>query len=245
MYDFIAAADSDDTEQNTTDDRFDWGHGDHNTATEDETRELSDAISNTMGKLDDTVDSDLLGVLEDTRSMVESTDVSKFECGHEDCGLGHSHPDGKHDIRNPTSRRGIDGFNIHDLFARRMEFVANCHCGANEAAMLMKFYHHFSVPMFNDEENIEGVKEMDEDVVHSVYFLYNTDGKTVSQACGTVAADLGVAESEVAPLGVREALKNYCDRRAQIESQAQRAPIGEETRRVIEANRDELIEVTE
>jgi hypothetical protein len=233
-----------DDDQQTFGTTFDWGYGDHSTADSESMTQLSGAIRETMQDLDDDVDDEMLAVLEDANELVGAIDVEDYECSHPDCGLSHGHGPDKHDIRNDVDCAGVEGFNITDEFAEMMEFVPNCHCGANEAAMLMPFFGYMNTPMFNDQEEFEGVMEMDPEVVDEIYRVHNEEHISVSMAAGKVAARRGVPESEIAPLGLRDEMEAFFQRRRHVESGGNAAPIGEQTRSVIEENREELEEVT-
>jgi len=156
-YDFIADNDSEEQDDNQDSDSFqsqtfDWGYGEHSTASGDDLDVLGGQIQATMDELDEGVDEEMVAVLEDAQELVGSVSINDFECSHPDCGLSHGHGPNKHDIRNSVNSSGIEGFNITDEFADQMEFVANCHCGANEAGMLVQFFHYFNIPMFSDQE---------------------------------------------------------------------------------------------
>jgi hypothetical protein len=245
-YDFLTA-DTDAQSENTddTDDRFadwDWSLGNHSTVSEADRNSLAGPMSATISNLDDDVDGETKDILKDALDAVTNTNVSDFECPHEDCGLGHGHHDGKHDIRSDSNASPIAGFDITDRFAEQMEFVPYCHCGANEAAMLVKFYPYIDGAMFNDSERFEGVDEVEPDVLERLYQVYtqgsNGRAYSFSRACATVANEKGLDESLAIPLGVREDVKAFFDRRSQIEGQADSAPIGAETRAVINESRD-------
>lgn len=245
-YDFITT-DDDESDEQTTDDSWTWDFGDHSMASKDERSALSEAIGDTMDSLDGEIDSDMMAVLEDASNLVQNTRINNFECSHEDCGLGHSHPDWKHDIRASTDtseiRSMIPGFNITEDFATEMEFVPFCHCGANEAAMLVQFFPYFSDPMFKDEERFEGVSEVDPELLDILYRRYTETEIGFNRLCSRIALQAGESEQDAFPLGVREDVKAFFERREQIEQQAQGAPIGEETRHLIEENREDVEEV--
>lgn len=247
IYNFVSADDEEETEQTEVDNSWNWEFGDHSSMSTVDQNELDAAIDGTMDRLDDTVDEDIVNVLKDAQRLVQSTDVVEFECSHEDCGLGHSHPDWKHDIRASTNaseiRSMIPGFKIDEDFADEMEFVPNCHCGANEAAMLVKFFPYFTQPMFKDQHEFEGVLEMNPDDLDAVYRIYNEEDVSVTRACAQAASRQGKPEIDLAPLGLREDLKLFLERRQQVEQQANKAPIGEETRNAIEENRESLEEM--
>lgn len=239
-YNFITN-DDDSTDDTQDDDQFNevgsmWTLGNHRSASQDEAEQLSQSIRQTMDALDEDVDEELMSVLEDASGLVEQSNLSGFECPHEECGLNHSHPDHKHDIRS--------GFEVSNDFASQMEFVPYCHCGVNELAMLMQFFGYISVPVFADQHEWEGVLEVEPDILDSMYRRYIQDDLTVNRAAGAVANDFGQPESEAVPLGVRDDLKRFFERRRRIEDAANSAPIPQETRNVIEENRDELLEVT-
>ena len=239
-YDFIQSDyDQDSTENN--DEKFNtvgsmWTLGDHSTASSEGRSALSEAIEDTMDELDDDIDGDMVAVLEDASDLVKDTRVSKFECPVEACGLGHSHPDHKHDVR--------DSFDVLDSFADQMQFCPYCHCGVNELSMLMAFFPYISEPVFEDQHEFEGVLEVEPDILNDMYRLYVEDGASVSVAAGAVSARYDVNESEAVPLGVREDIKAFFSRRRSIEDAANAAPIAQETRSVIEDSREELEAVT-
>lgn len=247
-YDFIGSDDDQSDEQSDVDDKWNWEFGDHTTATGGETNPLSEALGKTMGELDSEVDQEMMAVLEDAQDLVQSTSISRYECSHSECGLGHSHPDWKHDIcASPDAsqiRSNIPGFNVSPAFAEGMKFIANCHCGANEAAMLVQFFPYFTTEMFKDEDRFRGVLEVKPDVLDGMYRLYNEDDASVSRAAARAAKRRNADESELVPLGVRDDIKAFFERRQQMERQASKAPISQETRQAIEEAREELEEVT-
>jgi hypothetical protein len=236
-YDFIQTGDEQNNDDNTQ--QFNtvgsmWTLGDHSTASADERRDLSDTIEGTLNALDDDIDGDVKAVLQDASSLVQNTRVSRFECPVEACGLGHSHPDHKHDIRA--------GFNVEDSFAEQMDFNPFCHCGVNELAMLMPYFNYISEPVFTDQHHFEGVLEVAMDIQQDLYRQYNEEGHSLRMAIRNVASDFGIAESDVAGHGVRPDLKQFFDLRQQIENAAESAPIASETREAIEQNRSDLQE---
>jgi hypothetical protein len=238
-YDFIAS--DDDAQADTTSDDFNtvgsmWNLGDHSTASSVDRSGLSDSINSTIEALDDDIDGDMKEVLQDASRLVQETRVSNFECPVEACGLGHSHPDHKHDVR--------DSFDVLGSFTDQMEFCPYCHCGVNELSMLMAFFPYISEPVFEDQHEFEEVLEVEPEVINGMYRLYIEDDMTVSQAAGKAAARRGVAESELVPLGTRDAIKAFFRRRRSIEKAAQAAPIAQETRQAIESNRVALEEAT-
>jgi hypothetical protein len=238
-YDFIQTGGEQD--DNQTEDDFSvvgnkWTLGDHSAASSDDRHELSESIRQTMDALDDDVDDDLMDVLQDASDLVEDTSVSRFECPVEACGLGHSHSDHKHDIRS--------GFNVEDDFADSVQFCPYCHCGVNELSMLMAFFPYITEPVFTDQHEFEGVLEVEPDILNSMYRRYVQDDLSVNRAAGVVTMEFGVNENEAVPLGVREDLKLFFQRRRDIEEAANAAPIAQETKSVIEDNRETLEEQT-
>jgi len=238
-YDFIQNGNEED--DNQTEDDFStvgnkWTLGDHSTASGEDRHELSESIRQTMGALDDDVDENLMDVLQDASDLVEDTSVSRFECPVEACGLGHSHSDHKHDIRS--------GFNVESAFADSAQFCPYCHCGVNELSMLMEFFPYITEPVFTDQHEFEGVLEVEPDILDSMYRRYIQDDLSVNVAAATVAREFAVDESKAVPLGVREDLKLFFQRRRNIENAANSAPIAQETRSVIEDNREALEEQT-
>jgi hypothetical protein len=207
-----------------------WTLGNHTSVSSSDKEKLSWSLQDTMAALDENVDDDLLSVLEDASSLVDSTSISRFECPLEACGLGHSHGDHKHDIRS--------GFNVTDSFADQMKFCPYCHCGVNELSMLVAFFPYITEPVFADQHEFEEVLEVEPGVLNEMYRLYNEEGSSVSAAAGTVAARRGGVESEMIPLGTREAIKTFFRRRQRIEEAANAAPIPQETRYEIETARN-------
>lgn len=92
------------------------------------------------------LDEDLADLFTSAADMVSEAEAVDWECNT--CGLGHGHSATKdnHDIR--------DSFDVTQEFAERMEFNAACHCGVNELAMLMDFYEHIAMPVFEDEDSL-------------------------------------------------------------------------------------------
>lgn len=214
-----------------------WNLGDHETADDDTVNELSGAINETLGKLDDDIDSDMKAVLQDASDLVQKTSLSRFECPVEACGLGHSHSDHKHDIRS--------AFEVRDSFTDEMKFCPYCHCGANELAMLMAFFPYIDSAVFRDQHNFEGVLEVKPDHLNALYRRYTeSSGVGINRLCMQVAAELGVSEREAFPLGVREDLTTFFSRRESIENAADAAPIAQETRQKINDGREQLERLT-
>jgi hypothetical protein len=221
-------ADNSDNTENFTTVGNKWNLGEHSTTSEDEQNSLAETISATVDELDDDVDEDLVGVLQDAQNLVDSTNVSRFECPHEDCGLGHSHPDHKHDIRS--------AFNVEDSFAEQMEFTPYCHCAANEMAMLIQFFPYISESVFTDQHEFEGVLELEagklQDLISAVISGEMTPKK----------ASLQVVEARNSAM--RGDLQMFLDRVNSIQRAANAAPIASETRAIIEENREALDEQT-
>jgi hypothetical protein len=237
-YQFISTEEEQDEETTTAFDTVGsmWNLGDHSTASSDERSALSQSIEDTMAALDDDIDGDMKAVLEDASDLVEDTRINKFECPVEICGLGHSHPDHKHDIR--------ESFDVLGSFTDQMDFCPYCHCGVNELSMLMAFYPYISETVFADHDRFEGVSEVAPDILDSMYRHYVQKNVTVNRAAAIVATELGLNESEAVPLGVRGDVEEFFERRSSIEEAANAAPIAQETRNAIEENREELEEVT-
>lgn len=213
-----------------------WDLGSHSTTDRETQEELSEAITETMEQLDEDIDDEMVAVLQDASNLVNSVEVTKFECPVEECGLGHSHPDHKHDIR--------ESFSVTEDFASQMQFCPYCHCGVNELRMLVAFFPYIDIPVFEDQHQFEGVLEVDPEMLESIYREYDS-GLSVSRAVSQVAERLGVEEIEVAPMGVRPDLKKFFYRRKNIEKAADAAPIAEQTRNVISENRRAANEVVD
>lgn len=232
-YDSIITTGDDQSDNNNdTDNGWNWSLGNHTTSRDEDMDRLSDSITATMDGLDAEIDSDMMDVLEDAQSLVQSTEVTRFECPHEQCGLGHSHSDHKHDIRSSHNASPIAGFNITPQFAEQMEFVPYCHCGANEAAMLVQFFPYISIPMFKDEDEMDGVNELPTDELSEVINTVVIGEKNPRHA----SLQFTDAEENM----MQEHLQRFLERVEQMQNQANSAPISQETRGVIEANREEL-----
>lgn len=205
-----------------------WTLGDHNTGDAPD-REV---ITEWADTLDDEVDGDLKGVLEEAADLAPSSTVSGFECPA--CGLNHSHSDSKHDIRaSPGGMPG--GFRVDEDFADQMEYCPYCHCGANELAMLIDFFHYITVPVFEDQDEFEAVLELDPEFVRRIYRVYTTeeDVYTIDEAIDHARTGQPIGE-------VRPELKAFIERVHKIKSAADSAPISDETRTAIEEIREEL-----
>lgn len=238
-YDFIAN-DDEQTEENDDTEQFNtvgsmWTLGDHSSASTSERTNLSKSIEETLSQLDDDIDGDMKAVLQDASDLVNDTRVSDFECPIEECGLGHSHPDHKHDIRS--------AFNVTSTFADSIQFCPYCHCGANEMAMLVQFYPYITEEVFTDSHKFENVLEVEPVLLDELYREYN-EGSTVKEAVRIVASQRGIPEGDVAGHGIRGELTLFFRRRQSIENAANAAPISQQTRRLIEENREELEEMT-
>ena len=104
----------------------------------------------------------LADVLSEAQEMVADSKVRQWECGV--CGLGHNHPDDKHDIRGEYESDD-PGFSVAEDFAEEVEFCPYCHCGVNELAMLIDFFCHLPQPMFRDQQKFESVLEVGNDTL--------------------------------------------------------------------------------
>lgn len=227
-YDFIA---SDDDAQDDTND-FDtvgsmWDLGDHSAIETENRRALIESINTTTDQLDDDVDGDVKAVLQDAADLVEGTSVSRFECPV--CGLGHSHPDHKHDIRA--------SFDVTDAFADNMEFCPYCHCGVNELAMLVDFFPYIDIPVFADQDSFEGVYEVEPSVLQDMIRAVVSGEKSVLQA-SLMSADSRKQDT-------RQDVQTFLGRVKSIKNAADSAPIAQQTRATISENRDALEEVLE
>lgn len=94
------------------------------------------------------LDDELAEMFREAANRVPTANLKDWECPV--CGLPHGHSDSKHDIRVPSP----DGFGVLPEFAERMQFNAACHCGVNELAVLVDYYEHISVPVFDDEDSL-------------------------------------------------------------------------------------------
>lgn len=122
-----------------------WKLGDHRmkpTVNADQLREDAEKNEN--------IDDNLASVLGQAAREVESASVRDFQCPV--CGLSHGHRDDKHDIRS--------GFNVTEDFAERMSFNPACHCGVNELAVIIDFYGHVVLQVFEDDDQFVPFEEM-------------------------------------------------------------------------------------
>lgn len=230
-YDFIAADDDaqDDTNSFNTVGSM-WTLGSHSALQSENSQNLVDSIDGVMGDIDSEIDDDVMDVLQDARSVVSDTRVSRFECPVEECGLGHSHPDHKHDIRA--------SFDVTDAFADQMDFCPYCHCGVNELAMLMDFFPYIAADVFHGDD-FDALSRVSPDVLQRVWTLFS-DGSTVLSSISTVADEHGVSAPALAGDEAVEAIQEFFYLREDIEDAANSAPIAQETRRVIGENRDSI-----
>lgn len=235
-YDFVDTND-DESENNFGNQR--WGLGDHNGLSAKNKKGLLDSIEATMEEADESMDEELRSVLEDASGLVSQTTVTQFECPVEACGLGHSHPDTKHDIRSTST-----GYNVTREFADRMQFCPYCHCGVNELSMLMEFFHYIDTEVFN-ERDFSGVRDLDPDVVNMVYNQMQTEGKRFQPAIKYAAAEYGQPTHVLIPSEVRDELRDFINLRQSIDTDAGRAPIHSEARNQISELRDGLLDVTD
>lgn len=236
-YNFIANDDEAKAETNDFDTVGSmWTLGDHSSASSDERSTLSRVIEETMADMDDDIDGDMKAVLEDASDLVKDTRVSKFECPVEACGLGHSHADHKHDVR--------EAFAVLGKFTEEMNFCPYCHCGVNELSMLMAFYPYISEDVFGDRHIFDDAMEVEPDILEAMYRLHVEEDASVNRAAAMIANRRGIDEAEAIPLGTRESLKEFFQRRRRIDRAANAAPIAQETRNKIEEAREELEQLT-
>lgn len=219
-YQFIGTTEQDD---DNNDEQYNtvgnlWTLGDHTTASDEDTGALTQAILETMGDLDGEIDEDMMAVLEDAHDSVQTTRVSEFECSV--CGLGHGHPDHKHDIRESG------GLNVTDEFADQLDFCPYCHCGVNELSMLMPFFGYISETVFNDEAQFDAVNDLPADVLKEAVQDVISGDKTKREAAMA--------------FGPNGEVHTFLSRVQTVKSAASAAPIAQETRTAITNNRIEL-----
>jgi len=231
-YGFIAEQTEEETTEDTSTDEQEprevrrWSLGDHSVDSGLDSQELDDAIENVRE-----VNEDLAGVLEETRDMVETTSVSGFECPV--CGLNHGHSDSKHDLRS--------AFNVEADFADQMEYCPYCHCGVNELAMLVDFFHYISIPVFTDQHEFEGVLEVPPEVVDEVHREMKESRQDMDRETLDVKGAVRATSNEYeVPREVLDELETFYERKENIKSAADSAPIAGETREAIEDARKEL-----
>ena len=203
-----------------------WSLGSHSHGADN----AKDDIEAALADLDDEVDEDLKGVLQQAAGMVSESTVHDFECSI--CGLNHGHSDGKHDIRE----EGYDGLKVREDFAEQMEFSPFCHCGVNELAMLVDFYGYIDQSMFKDNGRFESVVNADPETVDVLLTTYSQvkNDDTVSQPMRHAAQEAGFSE------GALVDVKAFLSRVDDIKNAALGAPISSETRADIDTLRDEV-----
>jgi hypothetical protein len=243
MYDFMSNGDdSTDDEQTATEEEESyevrmWSLGNHSTLNNEERDNIGQTLDHFVNDLDSDVDEEVMGVLQEAQSMVDTTTLRSFECPVDECGLQHSHSDTKHDIRS--------AFNVEDDFADGLMFNPYCHCSVNELAMLMRFFSYINTPVFTDQADFEGVLEVEPTELNALFRSYTEDRqRTVDMAVQEVATERGLREEQVAPEDVREDLFQFFRRRQDIQNAANGAPIPQETRRKINDAEDELERMT-
>lgn len=187
-----------------------WGLGKHSQGGNDASEDINAALSD----LDESVDSEVYGLLQEASSMVDSVSVRGFECGT--CGLNHGHSDTKHDIRY--------AFNITADFVELMEFCPFCHCGVNEMAMLIDFYGHIEADVFTSD--YETVDEMSAGKVDDLLVEYSRTN-SAEQA------------TEHANVRLNSDVSRFLSMVSDIKAAASSAPISTETRNRIDELRDE------
>jgi hypothetical protein len=243
MYDFMQNGDGNDEEQTATEDDEEsyevrmWSLGNHSTLDEGRSESMSNTLEQFMSDMDSDVDGEVMGVLQDAQSMIGggSSSVRSFECPVDECGLQHSHSDDKHDIRS--------AFNVEPDFADGLLFNPYCHCSVNELAMLMRFFSYITEPVFTDQEQFEGVFEVDPDLLEEVYRSYS-ELPSVEAAVRQVAKERGLRQAQVAPRDVYDDLRAFFRRRQDIQNAANGAPIPQETRSRINDAEERLEEAT-
>lgn len=227
-YDFIQNDGSTDNDQ-TTFGGFSWSDhpGDH-TSVSDDTQSALDAA---LDRVDEEMEPEVAEALQDISDELPGSDsVTNFQCSHPDCGLTHGHPENKHHIRNPVDCRGVTGFGVTDEFAESIEFVPNCHCGANEMAMLVRFVPYFGdqIEVFSDGEQFRSVFQLPGEVVNESYREWQESGESVM----ALLSESTVSMMAVCGVGVEE-LEAWFERRQHIESGGNSAPIAQYTQSCI------------
>jgi hypothetical protein len=241
-YDFVDNGDSDESDNNSDDDFGSqrWGLGDHSRISSENRTGLLESIEATMSETDAEMDEEIRDVLGDAAELVDSADVSNFECPVEACGLGHSHPDTKHDIRSS----GSVGYNVTENFADRMEFCPYCHCGVNELSMLLEFFHYIDTEVFAGRD-FSGVRDLDPEVVNVIYNLMTTENMDFTPAVRAASTRYNSPAHVIVPGSVRSELREFIKLRQDIDADASRAPIHSEAREAIQQLRDGLLDVTD
>lgn len=119
-----------------------WKLGNHGRAVDMDL----DSVTRELEAQRDLLDDDTLDLLDAARRVRDRASLYDFECPNEHCRIAHSHDDTKHDIR--------EKFNVTEAFVDAMEMTPFCHCGANELAMLVDYYHDFRVDVFTDQSDL-------------------------------------------------------------------------------------------
>ncbi len=116
-----------------------WGLGDHQMPGEAGSTDW-DAVEEALDTLE-TVPG-MENLVREAEDMTNSIRESGFECPV--CGLRHGHSSDKHDVR--------DEFAVTEEFTERMQYNPYCHCGVNELARLVNYFHAFEIQAFEDED---------------------------------------------------------------------------------------------
>lgn len=217
---------------------YTWG--DHRVQTETDTDSLR-ADADRLAGVDD-ARADLLREAADEYEQMQREPV-KFECPT--CHLGHSHSASKHALTGDLD--------VRRAFVAGMKYEDNCHCGVNELAMLVDFFHYINVPVFTDQDRFEAVLELAHDDVRAIINATNEvtveeareagmdiDGRdeaylTLDNAVEWVRREQGVAT--LVPDDIMPELRKFHRRVKQVKSAANSAPIPQTARTDIEEAR--------
>lgn len=204
-----------------------WTLGDHEVKTDVDTDHLTEAATVIRD-----VNPDLADALEQAASQTASANISNFECPA--CGLNHGHSDAKHDIRSSSS-----GFSVTATFADFMEFCPYCHCGVNELAMLIDFYNHIDVPVFEDAGKFAAVGRLrNADLIDICTTIRESEEDHMQDTLSVDAAirTLGLSVSQTFDGDIRAFYKRW----KAIKQAADGAPIAGSTRSRINNIREGL-----
>lgn len=215
------------TSETRSTDTHRWTLGNHGVDNDVDPDALKDAAAEING-----VDPGLSAALEEAAGKVESANVDGFECPV--CGLNHGHGDGKHDIRDTAD----PGFGVSDEFAEFMQYTPYCHCGVNELAMLLDFYGHIEMSVF-EEDRFSRLNDLRNSSLIDICRLMREE----SGGIGSMSVDQAVQElGLVIPNDYDAEIRDFYEVWKAVKQAADGAPISGSTRNEIDNIRTNLNE---
>ncbi|WP_372611671.1 hypothetical protein [Halomonas sp.] len=215
-----------------------WSLGSHTADAGIDTEQLDSAINQVKD-----LNPGLADVLTAAKKGISESQVTRFECNI--CGLGHTHQDHKHDIREEYASND-PGFGVTDQFVEEMEFCPYCHCGVNELSMLIDFFGYLSQPVF-EHEDFDAVLGLDPDSLMS-YCQTRRNLVLESEPSEEVTNPQIFAESSISEeegeyiLDNSDEFDEFYNLWMDIKSAANGAPIAGETRDDIAELREIIVE---